>query len=166
MSNMSFGDDEKGVSFGDALINLYTKSMSHPAIDVRDKKLNELLEAKIASLTQRIEDEKGVLDKIGDFFGCAASRRPSDCERDLQKYIKILENRRREHDENMDYISKELKALLDARNKGPKGGAKPCTKKHNKSNKRICRRPQIRIRTRGRTTRTRIRGRDRLLRFG
>ena len=151
-------------SFGQALIDLHTNNLScpHGAIDKSDEQINELLEARIASLTQQLEDEKGVLDKIGelfgDLFGCAASRRPSACSRELQKHIKILEDRQRAHDENMKYISNELQALLDAKN-GPKGGANPCTKKYNKSNKRICR-TQIRTRTRttGRT-RTRTTGR-------
>jgi hypothetical protein len=157
------------MSFGDAVIRQYEQTLNHGAIDKADEQLNELLKARIAALTQRLEDEKGVLDKIGelfgDLFGCAASRRPSACSRELQKYIKIVEDRRREHDENMKYISNELDALLDAKN-GPKGGAKKsCTKKYNKSNKRICR-TQIRTRARART-RTRARARARaLIRFG
>ena len=91
---MSFDDDKEVVSFGDAVIKQYTENLSHGAINKSDKKINELLEAKIAALTQRLEDEKGVLDKIGDLFGdlfgCAATRRPSACSRELQNYIKIL----------------------------------------------------------------------------
>ena len=142
------------MSFGKSVIALHQKTLSHD-IDDLDKIINELLEARIASLTQQLEDEKGVLDKIGDLFGCATSHRSSACSRELQKCIKRLEDRRREHDENIRHISNELQALLQADGYPKKGGKtiKSCTKKCNKSKKRTCRR-------------TKIRGRIRTLRFG
>ena len=140
------------MSFGKSVIALHRKTLSSNDMDKLDKKINELLEARIESLTQQLEDEKGVLDKIGDLFGCATSHRSSACSRELQKCIKTLEDRRREHDETMRHISNELQELLNAEDEGyPKGGAKtikPCTKKCNKSNKRTCRRTQNRGRTR------------------
>ena len=66
------------LSFGKAVIALHEKNM-RCGMDDLDKKINELLQARIALLTQQLEDEKGVLDKIGDLFGCATSRRSSEC---------------------------------------------------------------------------------------
>jgi chaperonin cofactor prefoldin len=146
------------MSFGKSVIALHQKTLSGSNdMDKLDKKINELLEARIASLTQQLEDEKGVLDKIGDLFGCATSHRSSACSRELQKCINTLEDRRREHDETIRHISNELQALLNAQDDGyPKKGGKTiksCTKKCNKSKKRTCRR-------------TKIRGRIRTFRFG
>jgi hypothetical protein len=137
------------MSFGKSVIALHQKTLSGSNdMDKLDKIINELLEARIASLTQQLEDEKGVLDKIGDLFGCATSHRSSACSRELQKCIKRLEDRRREHDENIRLISNELQALLNAQDEGYlKGGAKTiklCTKKCNKSNKKTCRRGRTR----------------------
>ena len=153
------------LSFGKAVIALHEKNM-RCGMDDLDKKINELLQARIALLTQQLEDEKGVLDKIGDLFGCATSRRSSECSRELLKYTKILDDRRNEYEETMRNISNELQ-LQDACSKGGAKTVNPRTKKYNKSNKRICRRTRTRTRTRTRArTRTRTRTRTRpLIRF-